>query len=210
MATPAKRARQAEAGTGGAPSAAECAKMVKRLSMESAHAVLTKLMAVSTEAVVAVEAELAQRDVEPVDLSYYADETSDILHSLDGLRESQKFNLAGELYTKLISLVQECRQKLSDTRAFEAIVKIMQVVEDEAEGEIRQQMIGCGGLDSHIGLELAELVGDMSAGEKASISDAVEDLHGVVVALEPDACGQKLAEVVEKIRGKEGSLSPRD
>ncbi len=210
MAPPAKRARHAEASTGDAPSAAECDKMVKRLSVESAHAVLTKLMAVSTEAVAAVEAELAQGDTQPVNLSYYASETSDIVHSLDGLRESQKFNLSGDLYEKLTSLVEECEQKLSDTHAFEAIVKIMQVVEYEAEGEIRKRMIGCGGLDYYIGHALAKLVEDMSAEEKASISNAVEDLHGVVVALEPDACGQELAEVVEKIRGKEGSLSLGD
>lgn len=201
MAPPAKRARHAGSGTGRAPSSAECAKMVERLSMESAHAVLKRLMATSTEVLDAVEAELAQRDAKLVDLRHYADQTSEILYSLNGLRDSQVYNLAGDVYVKLTKLVEECKQTLSNTQAFQAMVKIVEVVEQEAERELRKRLISCGGIDEDIARELTKLVEDMSAEEKTSVENSVEDLDGVVSALEPYSCGQELAEVVKKIRG---------
>lgn len=203
MAPPAaKRPRAgARAGTDGAPSAAECATLVQRLSKESAHALLAELMASSTEAHSAVTAEVARHDAEPVDLSHYSHEASAIVCSLDGLRESQKYARTGDVASKLTKLVDECMETLSSTHAFEAMVNIMAVVSSEAEGEVRNGVLGCGGLDREIAGELTSLVEDMSAEQKASISDAVEDLESVVEELKDDGCGDGLAHVVQQIRG---------
>lgn len=198
MPTSAKRARSGEAG---APTAAECAKMVNRLSKEAAHALLAQLMVSSTEARAAVEAKVAGRDAEPVDLRAYSCEASDIVGSLDGLRPSQQFTRCGEVRDRLIRLVDECKEKLSTTQAFAAMVAIMGVVESEAEGEVRKGVLSCGGIDDEIARELKSLAQDMSSGEKASISDVVEDLECLVEVLDEYACGGGLKEVVTQMQG---------
>ena len=209
MAPPAKRKRRAGAGAGGAssaagrrrsPSAAECTKMAGRLSTESAQALLAKLMATSHEALDAVKAEIAERDAEPVDLRHYAAETSEIMYSLDGLRDSQKYMRAGELLDRLTTLVEECRRELSVTQAFEAIATIMEGVESAAEGEIRNAVLGCGGIDGYIAKQLAALVAEMSAEQKASVDGAIDDLERVVERLSDEGSGYDLIDVVKNIR----------
>lgn len=201
MAPPAKRARHVGDVNGGAPSTAECAKMVKRLSTESAHAVLTKLMAISAEAIIAVESELAERDAEPVDEFLYARKTSEIFSLGDGLRESQK--PIGKIQGKLTELLQECKQRLSVTQAFQAMVTIVGCVESEAYGEVRKWVIGDGGIDQAIAEELTELVEEMSAEQRSSIGDAVKDLDRTVKVLNEYGAGDELADVVEMVQGNQ-------
>lgn len=201
MSPTAKRARSGAGGSDEALTPAECDKLVKRLSKETAHALLIKFVASSPELRAAVEAEVGRRDEEPVDLTAYSSEASEIICSLDRLRPSQQFTRCGEVYEKLTNLVDECKEKLSSSNAFSAIVAIMDVVQSEAEGEVRKGVLTCDGIELHVAHELKRLVEDMSSEEKASISDAVEDLESVVEALEPYALGGDLKKVVAQVRG---------
>ena len=216
---PAKRKRHAGAGTRGAssagarsaPSAAACTKLAKRLPMASAHAILATLMATSTEALDAVKAEVARRDAETVNLRYYANETYSIIYSLEGVENRrEQYTRAGDLRDQLIRLVEECRQQLSVTQAFEAIAKIMECIEAGAEGEVRKRVLGCGGIDQDIAQELAELVEEMSEEQKASVGGAVDRLDAVVEGLSRWCSGSELSEVVKTIRGDEAQSSEDD
>eukprot|EP00752_Nemacystus_decipiens_P010783 g9592.t1 len=197
----AKRARSGAGGSDQALTPAECDKLVERLSKETAHALLAKFVASSPEVRAAVEVEIDRRDAEAVDLSVYSREAREVVCSLDRLRPSQQFTRSGEVYEKLVNLVVECKEMLSSCNAISAIVAIMETVESEAEGEVRKGVLGCGGIESKVASELKRLADDMSSEEKASISDAVEDLHGVVEALEPYGLGDDLKEVVTLVRG---------
>lgn len=183
-----------------APTAAECERLAQRLPTESAHVLLAQLMASSAEAHAAVQAEVARRDAEPVDLGVYQRKASDIIYSLEGMRDSQKFMRCGELQDKLLELVDECTERLSSTQAFAALVAIMETVESGAEGEVRNGVLGCGGIDGDIAKALESLAEDMSPAEKASVSDDVDDLEGVVEALDDFGCGYGLKAVVEQMR----------
>eukprot|EP00903_Cladosiphon_okamuranus_P021492 g19758.t1 len=134
----AKRARSGAEGSDQAVTPDECDKLVKRLSKETAHALLARFMVSSAEVRAAVEAEVGRRVVEPVELRLYWSEASEIVCSLDRLRPSQQFNRCHEVYEKLMNLVDECKEKLSSGNAFAAIVAIMDVVHSEAEGEVRK------------------------------------------------------------------------
>lgn len=184
-----------------APTVTECERLAQRLPMESLHALLAQLMASSAEAHAAVEAEVARRDAAPVDLSVYQRMASDIIYSLEGMRDSQKFMRCGELQDRLLELVNECTEELSCTQAFAALVAIMETVEAEAEGEVRNGVLGCGGIDGDIADALERLAEDMSSAEKASVSGDVDDLERVVEALDDFGCGYGLKEVVTQMRG---------
>ncbi|CAM9987536.1 unnamed protein product [Pylaiella littoralis] len=211
MAPPAKRARgsggsgsgsgSGSSGSSRASSVADREKLVKRLSKESAHALLMELMATSTKAHTAVESEVALIDTEPVNLGAYSNRASDILCSLYSLRASQQFMRCGEVSQKLTELLDDCKERLSSTNAFKAMVSVMSTIHSEAEGEVRKGLLGCGGIDGHVAEELECLAEDMSAGEKASVSDAVVELEAVANALEDYGCGYDLAKVVNQIRG---------
>ena len=77
----------------------------------------------------------------------------------------------------------------------------MEGVESAAEGEIRNAVHGCGGIDQDIARELAEVVAEMSAEQKASVEGAIDDLERVVETLSDGGSGYELADVVKKIRG---------
>lgn len=196
-----KRARSGAGDSDQALTPAECDKLVKRLSKETAHALLAKFVASSPGVRAAVEAEVDRRDVKPVDLRSYSLEASEIVHSLDGLRDSQQYERCGTVLDRLSELVDECKEQLSSTNAFAALVAIMDVVQSEAYGEVRKGVLMCGGIESNVASELKKLAADLSSEEKASISDAVENLEGVVEALEPDCLGDDLKQVVTLVRG---------
>lgn len=174
--------------------------MVQRLPKETAHALLAQLMVSTTEAHTAVKDEVARRDAEPVDLRAWQRKANDIIYSLEGMRDSQIFMHCGELQDRLIELVGECTEELSSTQAFSALVAIMEAVEAGAEGEVRNGVLGCGGIDRDIARELESLTEDMSSEEKASVSEDVDDLERVVEALDDFGCGYGLKEVVTQMR----------
>eukprot|EP00752_Nemacystus_decipiens_P010784 g9593.t1 len=194
------RGRGAGASARG-PTAAECDRLAQRLPTESAHALLAQLMASSAEAHAMVEAEVARHEAEPVDLRVYQRKASDILYSLEGLRPSQVFMHCDEVKDRLAKLVEESTKKLSSTKAFAALVAIMETVESGAEGEVRNGVLGCGGIDGDIATALMSLAEDMSPAEKTSVSGDVDDLEHVVEALDDFGCGYGLKEVVEQMRG---------
>lgn len=157
---------------------------VKRLSKETAQALLARFVGSSAEVCAAVEAEVACHDVEPVDVSAVSRKASTIVTSLDGLPASQQFEPSCVVQGRLRELVDECKEKLSSTGAFVALVAIMDVVQSEEEGEVRKEVLSCGVFDGANAEELRSLAEDMPSEEKASISDVVDDFEGVVDALE--------------------------
>lgn len=131
----------------------------------------------------------------------YSLEASEIVHSLDGLRDSQQYERCGTVRDGLSRLVVECKENLSSPNAFAALVEIMDVVQCETDGEVRKGVLcGYGSIDGHIADELEELARDLSSEEKASISGAIEKLGCVVEALRPECFGDELREVLELVR----------
>lgn len=98
--------------------------------------------------------------------------------------------------------MDKCTAELSGTQAFAALVAIVETVAFGAEGKVRNRALGCGGIDVDIARALEGLAEDMSAAEKASVSDDVDDLERVVKALDDWRCvGYGLKEVVTQMRG---------
>lgn len=193
----AKRARSDD----GAPTIAECSKKVKCLSKENARAILAGLMASLPVARVVIEDEIAK--VEPVDVGVYSRKASDIVCSLDrlNLRSSQHYGSAGEIQNKLAELVDECKEDLSSTQAFAAMVAILEVAHEESHSEARNIMFGDGAFDSQIAEELQKLAEDISSEEKESIRGAVDDLERLMKVLDDYGCGYDIEKVVTQMRG---------
>ena len=165
----AKRARSED----GAPTVAECENMVKYVSKEKAHALLAGLMAALPVVREIVEAEI----YEPFDLSAYSRRAKSIVSSLYNVPPSMRFERCGEIRDKLGELVNECRDRLSSTDAFAAIVAILEVAGSEGDHEIRSALFDDESIDEQIAIELARLAEGMSSKEKKSISDAVDNLE---------------------------------
>lgn len=182
----AKRARSGAGGSDQAPTPAECDKLVKHLSKKSAHALLAKFAASSPEVHAAVEAEANRRGPKPVNLATISDETVRIVcrTALD----------------KLDDLVGECKETLSKTDAFVALVTIIEVAYAEAPDRVWSEQFS-GNFESQIAEDLTNLHEGMSSEEKASIGDTAEQLDGVVEAMKMNGQGGDLMEVAIRLRG---------
>ena len=186
----AKRARSDD----GALTVAECSKKVKCLSNENARALLAGLMASLPVARAVIEAEIAK--AKPVDLRVYSNKASDIVDlEFDARR--------GDMRQTLSELMGECKEDLSSTQAFEAIVAILDVADPECDKHVRMQLFGdpLDTIDSEIAKELQGLASDMSSEEKKSISGVVDGLEQTMKALLPYGCGDELEDVVAQMRG---------
>lgn len=107
-----------------------------------------------------------------------------------------------ELKDDLTELMDKCKEELPSAKAFAAIVAIMETIESGAdEREVRNGVLGCGGIESEIAEKLKGLAEDMSSEEKASVGDDVDKLERVIVALENYMGGEYLKEVVTEMRG---------
>lgn len=202
MLPPAKRARS----DNGPLTVADCTKAVKCLTKQNARALLAGLMLALPAARDVIEAEIAK--VGPVDLTIYSKKASDILNSLDDVRPSHQCGRAGEVSEKLDELMEECKEDLSATEAFAAMVDILCAAFWESGDAVQKGLFQYDDpFDGHVAVELENLAGAMSSGEKESISGAVDDLESVMKALGEYGCGDSLESVVTRLR--KDLLAPR-